>query len=102
MPASARFEAQFAIAFGQRQQVQTGTIAMLGMHVLSHRTRNSFDRGRANGLAPVNQPLRRPLHVRTVGHRHMRGDGGEAALDTVPGVTSWVFWPIVTSDSGLS
>ncbi len=79
-------QSPLAIAHGQRQQAQAGAVAMLGMPVLGHEPRHHLGSGRADALAPVNQPLRRPFHVGTVRRRHVRGDGGEAADPAVAGM----------------
>lgn len=74
-----RFESLLAKALGQREQAQTGTVAMLGMFVLLHQACHRDGCGRADGSAPVDQALWCPFHVRLVRGRHVRGHGAKAA-----------------------
>src|SRR5260221_12476475 len=52
---------------------------MLGMLVPGQEPGDHFGRGRANALTPVDQALRIPLQVGSVGGRHMLVDRGELA-----------------------
>ena len=63
-----------AVALGQRQQAQAGAVAVLGMPVLASSRVTASAVAGADALAPVDQPLRRPFHVRAVRGRHVRSD----------------------------
>jgi len=89
-----RLQPRFAVALGQRQQAETGAVAMLWMLVLGHQARHRFGRRRADALPPVDQPRRRPFHVGAVRRGHVCRRRGEAALTAVAGVAGDTLAPV--------
>ncbi len=73
---------------------------MLRMLVFGHQSRHRFRRRRADAGTPVNQPLRRPFHVRTVRRRHVRGHRRKAAEAAATGVAGYPLAPVQQLDHG--
>ena len=95
---ASRLQPYFSIALGQRQQSQAGAVAVLRMLVFGHQPRHRFRRRRADAGAPVDQPLRRPLHVRAVRRRHVRGHRREATDAAAAGVAGHPLAPVQQFD----
>ena len=68
-----------AVALGQAEQPQAGAVAVLGVLVLLEDAGDDFAGGHADALAPLDQPLRRPVAMGAVRRRHVVVDRREAA-----------------------
>ena len=62
---------------------------MLGVLAFLQQPRDSLASGHTNALAPVNQPIRRPFHMRAVRSRQVRCHRGESALMRIAFVCSY-------------
>jgi hypothetical protein len=78
---------------GQREQAQAGAVAVLGVAPLDQQTLHGAPGGHTDALAPMNQPLGRPLQVGAVGGGHVLDHGGEAALVGTAGKWAATRWP---------
>src|ERR1019366_6080204 len=76
---AACFQPWFAVTPSQREQAQAGTIAMLWMFAFFEYARDGNGGGRTDGFTPIDQPLRGPLHVRSVCSRHVLLHSAEVA-----------------------
>ncbi len=81
-----RFETVAAIATREREQSEARPIAVFRVALLLQQSGDERAGGRADLLAPVNQPLRRPFEMGSVCGRHVLDDGGVAARAVIAGV----------------
>ncbi len=73
------FQPFLAIMLGQRQQSETGSVAMFWMFVLGHDPGDRFGRGWTDSSPPMNESFWCPLLVRPVCCWHVIFDGAESA-----------------------
>ena len=81
-----RLQPRLAVLARQREQAQAGAVAVLGVASLDQQALHGASGGHTDALAPVDQPLRRPLQVGAVGGGQVLDHGGEAALVSTAGV----------------
>lgn len=81
-----RFETFAAIATGEREQSEARPIAVFRVALLLQQPGDEGASCRADLLAPVNQPLRRPFQMGAVCGRHVLDDGGVATCAVIAGV----------------
>jgi len=85
-PFAGRLQPCLAISARQVQQSQAGAVAVFGMLVGLQQPGDEFAACHADALAPIDQPLRRPLQVGAVGSRHVGLHRGVAAAALVASV----------------
>jgi hypothetical protein len=82
-----RFQSRFAITLGLGQQSQAGAVAVFMMFAFLQQACHCDGSSRADVLAPLNQSLRRPFHMRPVGGRYVISDGTETTASNFADVT---------------
>ena len=75
-----RFDAFGPVLFGEPQQTQAGSIALLRVRPTRENLLDERGRLRADTGAPPDQTRRAPLQMRPVRVGHVLGDGGETGM----------------------
>lgn len=96
-----RLQAGIAVALGQLEQAEAGAVAVLWVLVFLQQSGHTHRHCGADRAAPVDQALRRPLHVGALRRGHVFGNGAEAADAAVEGMAGDMLSAMLQFDCSL-